>query len=265
MISEKKQIISRKFSRAAGTYDSFSHVQKKSALRLVETLPAHFDPSTILELGCGTGNYTRRLQRAFPQAQMWVLDLSQAMVDYAREKLGEADGLHFLCADGEEFLASQKTSYDLITSNATLQWFDDLDKTFLNAANALSAKGLLHVSLFGPETLAELGQAFQEVFDIQIDLPASSFASLSEIQGAVEKYFSLVRCEQDLIRRGYESLSDMLRHIQKTGAGGFQQTMPVLTKSRLAKVNDWFVARGGHEVTYQVYYLTARLTESYEL
>ena len=262
MVSEKKLIISRKFSRAAGTYDSFSHVQKKCAARLAGTLPAGFDPAAILELGCGTGNYTRLLRRAFPRAQMWVLDFSQAMVEYAREKLGDAAGLHFLCADGEEFLASRNTSYDLITSNATLQWFEDLDKTFFNAANVLSEKGLLHISLFGPETLAELGQAFQEALEVPVDLPASSFASLGDIQGLAEKHFRRVHCEQDFITRRYVSLPDLLRHIQKTGAGGFQQAMPMLTKSRLAKVKDWFVARGGYEVRYEVFYLTAGLKDS---
>lgn len=257
MISEKKQTISRKFSRAAGTYDAFSHVQKESAAHLAETLPSLFFPAKILELGCGTGNYTRLLQRAFPRAQMWAIDFSQAMVDHARRKLGEDINLHFLCTDGEEFLASRKTPYDLITSNATLQWFDDLDSCFSHAAAILSSQGLFHISLFGPKTLTELSMAFQEALQENIDLPASFFASMTEIKNTAEKYFKEVRCEEQCITRQYDTLPDLLRHIQKTGAGGFQQSMPVLTKSRVAKINDWFVARGGHKVKYQVIYLTA--------
>ena len=256
MISEKKQTISRKFSRAAGTYDSFSHVQKQSAARLAETLSS-LSPATILELGCGTGNYTGLLRQKYPSAELWAIDFSQAMVDHARRKLGEDTNLHFLCTDGEEFLASRKTSYDLITSNATLQWFDDLDSSFRHAAAILSAHGLFHISLFGPETLSELGMAFQEALQEKIDLPASFFASMTEIKNAAQKYFKEVRCEEQCITRQYDSLPDLLRHIQKTGAGGFQQSMPVLTKSRLATINDWFVARGGHVVNYQVIYLTA--------
>jgi malonyl-CoA O-methyltransferase len=257
MISEKKQTISRKFSRAAETYDSFSHVQKESAARLTETLSPLFVPATILELGCGTGNYTDLLRKKYPSSELWAIDFSQAMVDHARRKLGEDGNLHFLCTDGEEFLASRKTSYDLITSNATLQWFEDLDDCFRHVAATLSAQGLFHISLFGPETLSELGMAFQEALQEKINLPASFFAPMIEIKNAAEKYFKVMRCEEQYITRQYDSLPDLLRHIQKTGAGGFQQSMPVLTKGRLAKINDWFVARGGHVVKYQVIYLTA--------
>jgi len=257
MISEKKQTISRKFSRAAETYDSFSHVQKESATRLAETLSPLFVPAKILELGCGTGNYTGLLRGKYPLSELWAIDFSQAMVDHARRKLGDDTNLHFLCTDGEEFLALQKTPYDLITSNATLQWFEDLDSCFRHAAASLSAQGLFYISLFGPETLLELGMAFQEALQEKIDLPASFFASKPEIKDAAGKYFKEVQCEEQYITRRYDSLPDLLRHIQKTGAGGFQQSMPVLTKSRLAKINDWFVARGGHVVKYQVFYLMA--------
>jgi malonyl-CoA O-methyltransferase len=257
MISEKKQTISRKFSRAAETYDSFSHVQKESAARLAKTLSPLLEPAKILELGCGTGNYTGLLSQKYPSCELWAIDFSQAMVDHARKKLGEDTNLHFLCTDGEEFLASRKISYDLITSNATLQWFEDLDSCFRHAAATLSAQGLFHISLFGPETLSELSMAYQEALQVKIDLPASFFASMTEIKNTAEKYFKEVRCEEQYITRQYDSLPDLLRHIQKTGAGGFQQSMPVLTKSRLSKINDWFVARGGHVVKYQVIYLMA--------
>lgn len=258
MISGKKQIISRKFSRAAESYDSFSHVQKKSAGRLANSFPESFSPATALEIGCGTGNYTLLLRQAFPEAEIWAIDFSQAMVKFAQSKLTPDSKLHFLCADGEEYLAARKASFDLITSNATLQWFDDLESAFRHAAAMLSAGGHFHISLFGPKTLSELGSAFEDALQVRMELPASFFSSLDMIRSSAEKYFSEVLCEEQSISRRYDSLPDLLRHIQKTGAGGFHSAMPVLTKKRLKKIDSWFVARGGYEVHYQVYYVTAK-------
>ena len=57
----KKQEILVKFSRAANSYDNYAKVQAEVARRLAVKLPeVHKKPeiNTILEIGCGTGNFT---------------------------------------------------------------------------------------------------------------------------------------------------------------------------------------------------------------
>lgn len=44
-------------------------------------------PLNLLELGCGTGNLTALLMKAFPQAQVTVVDLSENMLAETRQKL----------------------------------------------------------------------------------------------------------------------------------------------------------------------------------
>ncbi len=57
-------------------------------------------PGDVLEIACGTGIVTRRLrERLEPAVRLVASDLSKAMLDYARRKLREPDGVEWREAD----------------------------------------------------------------------------------------------------------------------------------------------------------------------
>ncbi|MCB2184563.1 MAG: malonyl-ACP O-methyltransferase BioC [Desulfobulbaceae bacterium] len=257
MQKQRKKAICSRFSKAAATYDEYAFVQKESSARLIATLPAGCRCAEILEIGCGTGNYTSLLAGRFPEARITALDFSCAMVDKARDKCVSATDISFLCEDGEVFLSKNKRSFDLITSNATLQWFDDLSQTLQHVSTSLTPDGLFHASLFGPATLHELGEGLGNVFSEPIILAAEEFADREAIRQNLEKYFVKVNFSEKIYTRHYVSLRDLLSHIKKTGTGGYHRSFPVLTRSRLKRLEQWFAARGGYKVTYQVFFVTA--------
>jgi len=93
------------------------------ALRLKSAMAASGKGSedvSILDLGCGPGNSTAALKRAFPRARLTGLDSSPDMIRAASESGLEAE---WVLADG----ASWKTDarYDVAFSNAALQWMGD--------------------------------------------------------------------------------------------------------------------------------------------
>lgn len=70
-----KALISRRFAKAVGTYLDKADVQRYVASRMAE-LTGRYIPSDIqervLEIGCGTGMFTRMyLQQAAPE-EMWL-------------------------------------------------------------------------------------------------------------------------------------------------------------------------------------------------
>jgi trans-aconitate 2-methyltransferase len=81
-------------------------------LKLVEIRP-HLK---ALDLGCGTGELTRRLADRLPESDMLGLDSSPAMLAKA-ESLQRA-GLSFTLGDQAQLTGN----WDLIFSNAALQW-----------------------------------------------------------------------------------------------------------------------------------------------
>ena len=43
-------------------------------------LPEDFNPTNILELGCGTGNLTRLIAKRWPESQITIVDISKEML-----------------------------------------------------------------------------------------------------------------------------------------------------------------------------------------
>ncbi|MGW6055297.1 trans-aconitate 2-methyltransferase [Streptomyces sp. NPDC055189] len=81
-------------------------------------------PPRIADLGCGPGNVTRLLAERWPAAHITGFDNSAQMLEQAERLAGPTSGggrLDFAAADAAEWAPPEGT-YDLILSNATLQW-----------------------------------------------------------------------------------------------------------------------------------------------
>jgi len=158
-----KNQVRQHFQQAARKYDESAVVQRKSAKRLLEiaaSLPA--TPRVILDIGCGTGHDSQALGRLFPQSTLIPMDISLAMLAKTRARAVAISGKHsLLCADAES-LPLGKSSVDLAFSNAAFNWFNDLEATLSNIHAILSAKGQLLFSLFGPGTLKEISDAWEQ-------------------------------------------------------------------------------------------------------
>jgi len=262
---ERKEAICRRFSRAAATYDEHARLQMELAAELAAVLsrsPAADQPQLILEIGCGTGSYTSLLAGRFPQAEVVALDFSQSMIDATAAKMTDRPDLRLVCDDGEKFLANQQGEelYDLITSNATLQWFSDLRGSLENIAKLLKAGGYLLATVFGPQTLQELSLGLAAIFGRNIDLAAHAFPDYEELRALLASFFAQVYMERKTIQRRYPCSLDLLMQIKKTGTGGWQNGKgPVFTRSLLRNLDQWFAeTHGGCRVSYEIFLVQCR-------
>ncbi|CAA7626193.1 methyltransferase domain-containing protein [Magnetospirillum sp. SS-4] len=153
-MSRRKQRIGAAFSAAAGTYDTAALAQIHAADLLAGRLPGPPLEGRILELGCGTGLFTRRLlERLDAQARLLATDLSPRMVERARAGLGDPR-LGFVVLDAE---APEPAGgpFDLIASSLAAQWFADLPATLARLAAMLRPGGTLLIATLGAGTFAE--------------------------------------------------------------------------------------------------------------
>ena len=249
-----KEHIRQRFSRAALSYDQYAHAQRQAADWLLESISN--EPTTILEIGCGTGSLTKLLADRFPEAQITALDFADTMVKQARAKVGKQEHVAFHCIDGESFIATTDTRYDLVISNATLQWFADLPGTFKNLAHLLTEEGRVVLSLFGPGSFQELATAMREIVDPDIRLPAESFCTAGQLEAWSQSNFTEVELVTQVIQRQYDTFFDILDHIKKTGTGGYHEKVPLLSRSVLKELGQWFAERGGYAVSYEIFLLS---------
>ena len=249
----KKEAIRRKFSRSAKTYDQHAIVQKEVAKRLASLLPDR-QPQTILETGCGTGSYTKLLRSRYPEARITAIDFADNMLEMAQQKLPADQAVSFCCTDAEDFLRETQDRFDLITSNATMHWFDDLPATCRLIKECLTDNGSLVCSIFGPDTMQELRAALSAIHGYEVSTPSRSFPDQKDLEDILTGLFSKVSVEAWQIVRYYPSLSALLKHISKTGTAGWHPGQPLLNRHNLAEVEQWFSDNyGGCRISYQVF------------
>lgn len=249
----KKETIRLKFSRSAATYDQHAALQHEVAARLAELLPAAA-PATVLETGCGTGTYTALLKNKYPGARITALDFADTMLDQARQKLGNPPEVTFHCADAELYLKELQDPVELITSNATMHWFDNLPRTSGLIAERLSAGGSLVCSIFGPATMTELQAGLSAIHGHQVTMPSALFPDLAELRAILTPLFTEVAIDEWQLVRHYPDLFNLLRNISKTGTAGWHPGHHLLSRGHLKELARWFIKTYGDcQISYQVF------------
>lgn len=152
------------FEKAAATYDAAAVLQRQTAAEMLERLELiKQEPRVILDIGCGTGEGTVALVKRYKKAKVIGLDFAHAMLKQTRRR-GSSWLKKQACVCGDaERLPIADASVDLIFSNATIQWCNDLEATFADWLRVLRPNGLIMFSSFGPDTLKELRQAWAAV------------------------------------------------------------------------------------------------------
>lgn len=152
-MSPQKLAISQAFSNAANVYENFAFVEQEIGERLLQRLALiKIQPRYILDLGCGTGYFTSKLQQAFPDAVIVGLDIAFGMLNFATRFTQKL----YCCGDAEQlpFTASQ---FDLIFINCCLPSISNPNIIFTEVQRVLALNGLCLFSTWGPDTLQEFG------------------------------------------------------------------------------------------------------------
>jgi len=154
------QDVARSFSQAAKTYDAAAFFQRIAGERLFERLDYFkLEPKHIVDLGCGTGVFTRELSARYSQAKVTGVDIAEGMIAWCKQ---QSQSEEYVCADAVS-LPFEDNSVDLIFSNLSIQWVEDLEKLFVELNRVLKPEGLLLFTTLGPDTLKELKKSFAAV------------------------------------------------------------------------------------------------------
>lgn len=245
----------RSFERAAAGYDQAAVLQREIADRMLERLAyVRLDPRLILDLGAGTGYAIPALRRRFGGARVLALDFALGMLRQARRQGSWLNRPWLLCADAES-LPLADGSVDLVFSNATLQWCNDLDRTFAELLRVLRPRGLLMFTTFGPDTLRELRAAWAEVDGYS---HVSPFLDMHDIGDAlVRARFADPVMDAERLTLTYGSVLDLMRDLKVLGTHNATVERPrgLTGPKRLAAV----------ERAYEAHRRDGRLPASYEV
>lgn len=247
-----KEKINKNFSKHANTYDKYASVQDICAKELISRVNSS-NFKNIIDLGCGTGNYTNLLRNKFLKAKIKAVDISPEMIKYAKTKIGE-NGVEFLVKDAEKYKFNEK--FDLISSNASFQWFSDLDGYLNKCRDALSQGGVILFSSFGPETFKELHKTLEIFYGDNLEISAMSFVGKTRLKAICKQLFKTFSIEEKTYKFKYNSLAELLKEIKYTGTSGSGLAKKVAwTKNNILKIEEIYKSNFKEIVaSYQVFF-----------
>lgn len=202
--------VSERFSKASGTYDTQAIAQYSIAIKLSKMLE-ELKPgrgADILEIGCGTGLFTREYATKINPSKATFVDITQC------GPFGITDNEQYVIADAERWIAETNQKWDIILSASCIQWFANIPKFLENCKDRLKPGGILAISTFLPGNLAELDASRPS------PLLYPDEELLRKVLGGL---FSEVRIESEDIVVEFQSHREMLLHLKHTGVGGSSQ------------------------------------------
>lgn len=101
-------------------------------------------PAKVLDVGCGPGNSTRVLADNFPEAGILGIDASPAMITAAGTSHPD---LAFKLCDASRDLPTLDRDFDIVFSNACLQWVPNHPKLLPELLGLLRPGGILAVQI----------------------------------------------------------------------------------------------------------------------
>ncbi len=200
-----KDLIKARFSRSLATYNENARIQKKMAERLAGLLKKNAY-SNILEIGCGTGFLTELISKNFEFQNYTAVDIVKDCEPYINKINAQ---INFVNEDIEGFINKNTEKYDLIISNAALQWVDDFKGVITKLEQNLTEGGELIVSTFGRENFREIGIITGSTLD---------YYSPKEL----ETVFPQSEVYPEIHIMAFNTAKDVLKHLQLTGVNAIE-------------------------------------------
>ncbi len=152
MLSNRSAAVAESFGARAESYDAHAELQRAVAARLARLLPTLVRPR-VLELGCGTGLFSRHLLARYPDGSFVFSDLSPAMVEQCRRVLEPSPRASFAVIDADA--TDGQGAFDVIALSMTLHWLPDPLGALERLRSLLSPRGVLVYATLGQESFAE--------------------------------------------------------------------------------------------------------------
>ncbi len=248
---ETKRIHLR-FTRSLSSYDNHADAQQRISRKLASLLPHQADACyrRILEIGCGTGGFTRTLKHQC-RIDEWILN---DLCEDCREKINQlllGFPHRFIAGDAEKL--SFPGRFDLIASASVFQWMKEPETFLHKLSDLLMSQGMLLFSTFSPGNLYEI----KKLTGKGLVYPTSD--ALVKWLSAAD--FDLLHHEEEAIVLTFKTPLDVLRHLKATGVTATGNGRWTRGRQELfcRQYAEQFTTTGGQvTLTYRPLYILAR-------
>lgn len=122
-------------------YMQFRSERTQPSIDLIAKIKS-VEPRSIIDIGCGPGNSTKELVNRWPKAKITGLDSSSAMIKKAEQDYPNQE---WIVADALDY--EPASEYDIVFSNAVIQWIPDHENLLKKFYGILSGNGLVAIQI----------------------------------------------------------------------------------------------------------------------
>ena len=131
------------FEWSAEQYSKFKYERTLPAVDLANSIDCK-NVKSVLDIGCGIGNSTAVLAQKFPNAKIIGVDNSDDMLASARRNNPD---IEFLKLDVEKDIDNLENQYDVVFSNACIQWIPNHRKLLRSLFGLSGSGGVLAIQI----------------------------------------------------------------------------------------------------------------------
>lgn len=244
----EKKHLTKRFAQSIHTYHHASSVQQNIAQKMIQLLKKYTSsrPEKILEIGSGTGFYSRLLTQKYPLAHLTLNDIVTEM------ELCYTSIMHnnkqFVAGDAEQM--AWNSGFDMITSTSVFQWFEAPAIFFQKINSILNPLGILAFSSFGPSNLKEIKTITGE---------GLRYYTLEEWCQMIKNNFTILHASEEKEVLTFSDPLKVLQHLKETGVNAVAPKH--WTRKHLTSFVEQYVERyeqkGKVPLTYHPIYIIA--------
>ncbi|RED47650.1 methyltransferase domain-containing protein [Aestuariispira insulae] len=210
-----RALLKKRRDRAARSGDGCDFLFREGAVRLADRLlDIQRGFPLALDLGSHGGCIAEEVADLPSVGHVIQSDIAEG---YARQAKAHGPAL---VAD-EEWLPIRPESLDLVISNLSLHWVNDLPGAFIQVNHALKADGLFIGALLGGDTLYELRECLMQA---EIDISGgvspriSPFAEIRDVGSLMQRAgFALPVIDSETVTVRYENMFRLLSDLRGMG------------------------------------------------
>jgi ubiquinone/menaquinone biosynthesis C-methylase UbiE len=204
-------------------YDDFAsaYARTRSALsRILEPLQEEVSllpvGSSVLDIGCGTGNYIIELENHFPKNKYFGFDRSDEMLNIARSRDNK---IQFITGNADEHFPYPDSMFELEFMINVAHHLLDLNRCFKEISRTLKPKGILIMTADSEENIRE--RTAVKLFPGVLEIELERYLSEENATGFAENYgLELIysRSQKD----SYEITDEVVQNIEQRPASSFR-------------------------------------------
>ena len=222
------------FDRVASEYDENSDIQKDSLSALINFFFSNIkinddEKFNGLEIGCGTGQFSKHLMNKINFRSLSLLDISKNMLEIAQKKTNRKF-VNLIESDFDDFKDFSK--FNIIFSNMSIHWSKDFKKLVLKILSSVKTNSIIVFSYVNSSSF----DYFKNLSKFNYNL-LNTFPKHKDLQILIDrkrfKYFQ----KEITIKKLYNSPLDFFIDLKSFGANFKLNSNEVGKLFMLRKIN----------------------------